>query len=212
MHSRIRVQGQLDPSWQHRFEGLRIEPQEAGTTQLSGSLPDQAALYGVLLQLIRLGLTLLSLEVSEAPGDGAAGERPSAQRGPVVDAVSSGRTIVVLTTDKGEVVMLQLLLASGTIVLLIALVVYQAHKIRWLRDHGRRIIALVTSIRHETGKTKWGFPRDNYYVTATWTDPRTGRTYTFWTWVMNSCPAYKKGSLVPVLIDPKHPGRYVFDL
>ena len=76
MHSRIRVQGQLDPSWQHRFEGFRLESQETGTTLLSGTLPDQAALYGVLLQLIRLGLTLLSLEESEAPGDGAAGERP----------------------------------------------------------------------------------------------------------------------------------------
>lgn len=43
-----------------RFGGLRIEQQEGGTTLLSGPLPDQAALHGVLLQLIRLGLTLLS--------------------------------------------------------------------------------------------------------------------------------------------------------
>jgi len=66
MHYRIRVQGHLDPSWQHRFEELRIEQQEAGATLLSGTLPDQAALHGVLLQIIRLGLTLLSLETSEA--------------------------------------------------------------------------------------------------------------------------------------------------
>jgi hypothetical protein len=66
MHYRIRVQGHLDPSWQHRFEGLRIEQQEAGATLFSGTLPDQAALHGVLLQIIRLGLTLLSLETSEA--------------------------------------------------------------------------------------------------------------------------------------------------
>jgi hypothetical protein len=65
MHYRIRVQGHLDHSWQQRFEGLRIEHQESGTTQLSGSLPDQAALHGVLLRIIRLGLTLLSLETSE---------------------------------------------------------------------------------------------------------------------------------------------------
>jgi len=44
---------------------LRIEQQEAGTTLLSGTLPDQAALHGVLLQIIRLGLTLLSLESEE---------------------------------------------------------------------------------------------------------------------------------------------------
>jgi hypothetical protein len=66
MHYHIRVQGHLDPGWQHRFEGLRIEQQEAGTTLLAGSLPDQAALHGVLLQIVRLGLTLLSLEASEA--------------------------------------------------------------------------------------------------------------------------------------------------
>jgi len=38
----------------------------SGTTVLSGQLPDQAALYGVLLTLRRLSLTLLSLETSEA--------------------------------------------------------------------------------------------------------------------------------------------------
>jgi len=65
MHYHIRVQGHLDPSWQDRFGGLRIEQQEAGTTLLSGALPDQAALHGVLLQIIRLGLTLLSLESEE---------------------------------------------------------------------------------------------------------------------------------------------------
>ena len=65
MHYHIRVQGHLDPSWQDRFGGLRIEQQEVGTTLLSGTLPDQAALHGVLLQIIRLGLTLLSLESEE---------------------------------------------------------------------------------------------------------------------------------------------------
>ena len=66
MHYRIRVQGYLDPGWQHRFAGLRIEHQATGATLLSGALPDQAALHGVLLQIVRLGLTLLSLETSEA--------------------------------------------------------------------------------------------------------------------------------------------------
>jgi hypothetical protein len=65
MYYRIRVQGHLDHSWQDRFEGLRLEHQDAGTTLLSGPLPDQAALHGVLLLIIRLSLTLLSLETSE---------------------------------------------------------------------------------------------------------------------------------------------------
>jgi hypothetical protein len=108
--------------------------------------------------------------------------------------------------------MMQLLLDSGTIALMITFVAYQMYKIRWLQSHGRQITAKVTSIRQETGKTAWGFSQDNYYVIATWTNPRTGRTHTFWTWVMNSRPAYTKGSLVPVLIDPNHPERYALDL
>lgn len=80
MHCHIRVQGHLDLGWQDRFEGLRVEQQETGTTLLSGALPDQAALHGVLLQIVRLGLTLLSLETSEASGDEEAVER-SRRRG-----------------------------------------------------------------------------------------------------------------------------------
>jgi hypothetical protein len=81
MHYHIRVQGHLDPGWQHRFEGLRIEQQEAGTTLLAGSLPDQAALHGVLLQIVRLGLTLLSLETSEAASREETKDQHESRRG-----------------------------------------------------------------------------------------------------------------------------------
>jgi len=106
----------------------------------------------------------------------------------------------------------QLLPIVGIMALMITFVVYQIYQINWLRYHGRQIIVMVTSIHHETGKTAWGLIRDNYYVTATWTNPRTGRTYTFWAWSMNSCPAYTKGSLIPALIDPQNPQRFVLDL
>ena len=108
--------------------------------------------------------------------------------------------------------MMQLLLASGTIVLMIAFIAYQIYKIRWLRLHGRQIIAVVTSIRQETGKTAWGIARDTYYVTATWTNPCNGRRHTFWTWAMHSRPLFTQGSLVAVVIDPNNPKRYVLDL
>lgn len=107
--------------------------------------------------------------------------------------------------------MAQLLLAFVAMNLMVSFVVYQVYKLKWLRSHGKQVVALVTSIRHETGKTRCGFSRDNSSVTATWTDPRTGRTYTFWTWVMNSRPLVTRGSLVPVLIDPKNPRRYTLD-
>jgi hypothetical protein len=67
MHCHIRVRGHLDASWRHRFAGWQITHEESGISLLTGSLPDQAALYGVLLQIINLGIPLLSLETSEAP-------------------------------------------------------------------------------------------------------------------------------------------------
>jgi hypothetical protein len=76
MHYALRVRGHLDPCWQDRFGGLCIKQEKAGTTLLLGMLPDQAALHGVLLQVIRLGLTLLSLETSETPQGEAARDRP----------------------------------------------------------------------------------------------------------------------------------------
>jgi hypothetical protein len=71
MYYTIQIQGHLNLSWQDRFGGLCIEQQETGTTLLSGTLPDQAALHGVLLQIVRLGLTLLSLETSESKRNNA---------------------------------------------------------------------------------------------------------------------------------------------
>jgi hypothetical protein len=65
VHYRIRVKGHLASSWQPWFAPLQIMNEASGTTVLAGLLPDQAALYGVLLKLDRLGLTLLSLESAE---------------------------------------------------------------------------------------------------------------------------------------------------
>ena len=104
-----------------------------------------------------------------------------------------------------------MLLATGLTILMVSLVAYQMYQVRWLAHHGRQIIAVVTAIRHETGKSPWGIERENYYITAAWTNPRTGQRYTFWTWVMNSRPSYTKGSLIPVLIDPGNPACYTLN-
>jgi len=70
MHVSIRIQGHLDPSWSEWLEDLQIVHEEGGISQLSGILPDQAALYGVLQKIDRLSLKLLSLERSEtSPGE-----------------------------------------------------------------------------------------------------------------------------------------------
>jgi hypothetical protein len=60
----IRVKGHLDPFWQEWFDHLVITHQSDGTTLLSGPIRDQAALYGLLIKMRDLGLTLLSLEAS----------------------------------------------------------------------------------------------------------------------------------------------------
>jgi len=67
MQYRIRVQGHLDPTWQAWFEQLTIQHEPSGQTFLYGTLPDQAALYRILLNIRRLGLVLLSLETEEPP-------------------------------------------------------------------------------------------------------------------------------------------------
>jgi len=57
----IRVQGQLERRWEHWFDGLQLSI-EHDTTMFSGTLVDQAALYGVLLKIRDLGLPLLSVQ------------------------------------------------------------------------------------------------------------------------------------------------------
>jgi hypothetical protein len=56
----IRVRGHLSERLLAAFPALRGEAQGANTV-LSGDLPDQAALYGVLAQLETLGLELLEI-------------------------------------------------------------------------------------------------------------------------------------------------------
>ena len=56
----IRVRGHLSETLLGAFPGLRGEAQGAETV-LSGELPDQAALYGVLAHIEALGLELLEV-------------------------------------------------------------------------------------------------------------------------------------------------------
>ena len=57
----IRVKGRLDNRWAAWFNGLSLTHDTDGTTLIRGSLPDQAALHGLLNKLRDLGLPLVSV-------------------------------------------------------------------------------------------------------------------------------------------------------
>lgn len=57
----IRVKGHLDPHWSEWFDGLQIANEPNGEALLSGCLPDQAALHGVLAKVRDLNLQLVSV-------------------------------------------------------------------------------------------------------------------------------------------------------
>lgn len=65
MFCEIRIRGQLSAGWSAWFDGLTVVNCPDDETILSGSLPDQAALFGVLNRLYGLNLRLLSLTCSD---------------------------------------------------------------------------------------------------------------------------------------------------
>lgn len=70
----IRVDGVLDDRWADWFGGAQVS--SVGTqTVISGLLPDQPALHGMLAQIRDLGLSLISVRRLDAadPTEGAQG-------------------------------------------------------------------------------------------------------------------------------------------
>ena len=63
----IRLRGRLDAHWEAWFDGLAVSHESDGITVLSGHIPDQAALHGVLQRIRDLGLPLVS--VARIEGD-----------------------------------------------------------------------------------------------------------------------------------------------
>jgi hypothetical protein len=57
----LRVQGRIGPSWEAYFDGMTVSLRDDGTTAISGTVVDQAALHGLLHKLRDIGIPLLSL-------------------------------------------------------------------------------------------------------------------------------------------------------
>jgi hypothetical protein len=67
----VRVDGVLDGRWSEWFQGLQIDHQ-GGETVLSGTLPDQPALHGILNKVRDLGLCIITVRripPQEKPGE-----------------------------------------------------------------------------------------------------------------------------------------------
>jgi hypothetical protein len=59
----IIINGHLPPQWMVAFEGMDvIYLPDGSSTCITGSLPDQSALYGLLMRLRDLGINLVSVK------------------------------------------------------------------------------------------------------------------------------------------------------
>lgn len=65
----IRVKGHLDRRWADWLGGLALVHREDGTTVLTGPVPDQAALHGLLAKVRDLNLVLIAVARVEVGGE-----------------------------------------------------------------------------------------------------------------------------------------------
>lgn len=57
----IKIKGKLQPDWADWFDLMRIEI-ESDSTIISGFIPDQPALQGLMEKISMLGLTVISIK------------------------------------------------------------------------------------------------------------------------------------------------------
>ena len=66
----IHIRGEIARDWSDWLGDLRITYNQQGETVLTGSIPDQAALRGVLERLADLGLELVQVAVTRGMATG----------------------------------------------------------------------------------------------------------------------------------------------
>ena len=71
---KIRIKGLLDPHWSEWFDGFTISHSGQHETVLVGFVPDQGALYGVLIKMRNLSLALISVHCVESDHGGVGRE------------------------------------------------------------------------------------------------------------------------------------------
>ncbi len=65
----ITVQGHISSRWASHFNGMRVCCREDGNTHILSDAIDQSALYGLLMRMRDLGMTLISINptISHSP-------------------------------------------------------------------------------------------------------------------------------------------------
>lgn len=66
-NAEIRVKGKINPNWSDWFGELQMQENTSDQTILRGSLPDMAAVYGVISRLGSLVIPLVSVNCIEEP-------------------------------------------------------------------------------------------------------------------------------------------------
>lgn len=76
-HYEIKVKGHLDEHWADWLGGLNITHDAQGHSRLTGVVPDQAALHGILTQIRDLGLILISITPQDVEEKEDTDEKPN---------------------------------------------------------------------------------------------------------------------------------------
>ena len=79
---RFLVRGHLDDRWSEWLGGLAIQRLEDGTSVLTGAVPDQATLHGVIARIRDMGLPLLAVESTVEGEEVARISQPGARGSP----------------------------------------------------------------------------------------------------------------------------------
>jgi hypothetical protein len=101
------------------------------------------------------------------------------------------------------IIILDLTLTGAFLLLIVGYVGFHVSTYKWLKVHGTDVGALITEVRRDN------IAHQTCMLIASWTDPRTGRRWTFQGFRLDL--GYQPGQLVGIRLDPKHPSRYIME-